>query len=346
MRILITALTTLLCLTTMAQGLTTTGAQTYRPRFEKGQKATYSFQITTDSDGVEETDVPKYYSLLDQSDQIQLIMYSYFGTSGYAFSDEECHKFTLEVIDTTPYGTVFSLLIHQPKEKKETDVKEVDKVSKAMTEYLEENKFTMFFPNDMNSWMLVGGKEHWDNLSERMGIRKGTDYDAKKAEDYQLQHPIPRQGLLELFIRMACPALHWFEKAYNTPFCLGQKNTGQPINDSDKEQTYTVEKAEMAADNSFEMTSDQYRRRAIAWSYDEADSVEIDSVWTDGNENGNTTDPQPDEKAQKTARFTLEHRHYHLIIGKDSMPTLYEQTYEIERDGKKPKVGIILRREQ
>ena len=131
MRILITALTTILCLTTMAQGLTTTGAQTYRPRFEKGQKATYSFQITIDSDGVEETDVPKYYSLLDQSDQIQLIMYSYFGLSGYAFSDEECHKFTLEVIDTTPYGTVFSLLIHKPKEKKETDVKEVDKVRKT-----------------------------------------------------------------------------------------------------------------------------------------------------------------------------------------------------------------------
>lgn len=95
-------------------------------------------------------------------------------------SSTKCATSSRLVIDTTPYGTVFSLLIHKPKEKKETDVKEVDKVSKAMTEYLEENKFTMFFPNDMNSWMLVGGKEHWDNLSERMGIRKGTDYDAKK----------------------------------------------------------------------------------------------------------------------------------------------------------------------
>lgn len=346
MRILITALTTIFCLTTMAQGVTTTGAQTYQPRFEKGQKVTYSFQITTDSDGLEETDVPKYYSFLDQSDQIQISMYGYFGFIEDAFSDEGCHKFTLEVIDTTPYGTAFSLLIHQPKEQKETDIKEIDKVKKAMTEYLEENKFTMFFPNDMNSWMLVDRKEQRSNLSERMGIRKGTDYDAKKAEDYQLQYPTPGQGQLEFFIRMACPALHWFEKAYNTPFCLGQKTTGQPINDSDKEQTYTVEKAEMAADNSFEMTSDQYSRQAINLSYDEADSVEIDSVWTDGNENRNTTEPQPDEKAQKTARFTLEHRHYHLIIGKDSMPTLYEQTYEIERDGKKPKVRIILRREQ
>lgn len=203
------------------------------------------------------------------------------------------------MIDTTPYGTAFSLLIHQPKEQKETDVKEVDKASKAMTEYLEENKFTMFFPNDMNSWMLVDGKEHVSNLSERMGIRKGTDYDAKKAEDYQLQHPTPGQGQLEFFIRMACPALHWFEKAYNTPFCLGQKTTGQPINDSDTEQTYTVEKAEMAADNSFEMTSDQYRRRAIAWSYDEADSVEIDSVWTDGNENGKRQIRNPTRRRRK-----------------------------------------------
>ena len=86
MRILITALTTILCLTTMAQGLTTTGAQTYRPRFEKGQKATYSFQSTTDSDGVEETDVPEYYSLLDQSDQIQLIMNNFLVSLGMASS--------------------------------------------------------------------------------------------------------------------------------------------------------------------------------------------------------------------------------------------------------------------